>query len=170
MANGLPSRSRLEQAAGIKPDIPQQASAAVIPLRPYPYSSGAGGALPMEKSADTNSASDQVKGSASAMPDPTREEIDAKLATVEARTETRFVELSGKIDRVADSISVLANSVSTVRTEVKHESSLTRWTMAGLVIAGIAALWLTQNNMLASFMAGIAVHDAPVHQAPSSQR
>ena len=29
------------------------------------------------------------------------EEMDAKLATVEARTETRFMELSGKIDRVA---------------------------------------------------------------------
>lgn len=27
--------------------------------------------------------------------------IDQKLATVEARTETRFVELSGKLDRVA---------------------------------------------------------------------
>jgi hypothetical protein len=38
----------------------------------------------------------------SEMSDPTREEFDAKLATVEARTETRFVELSSKIDRLTD--------------------------------------------------------------------
>ena len=46
-----------------------------------------------------------------AMPDPTREEFDAKLATVEARSETRFTELSGKIDRVVelDSYSKLNN-------------------------------------------------------------
>ncbi|KRA70483.1 hypothetical protein ASD89_14105 [Caulobacter sp. Root656] len=32
----------------------------------------------------------------------TREEIEAKLEAVEARTETRFVELSGKIDRLGE--------------------------------------------------------------------
>jgi len=32
----------------------------------------------------------------------TREEIDAKLEAVEARTETRFVELSGKVDRLGE--------------------------------------------------------------------
>src|SRR5712692_4343006 len=46
------------------------------------------------------------------MPDPTREEFDAKLATVEARTETRFVELSGKIDRLSDSVTALASGVT----------------------------------------------------------
>ena len=86
--------------------------------------------------------------------------IDQKLATVEARTETRFVELSGKLDRVADSISSLTTAVSTVRSEVEEENKLTRWTIIGLVIAGIGALWLTQSNMLASFMAGIALHEA----------
>jgi hypothetical protein len=105
--------------------------------------------------------------SGDAMADPTREEFDAKLATVEARTETRFVELSGKIDRVADSISSLANSVTTIRTEVRHENNLTRWTIVGLVVAGLAALWVTQSNMLASFSAGVALHEA-IQKPPAS--
>jgi len=41
--------------------------------------------------------------SGAVMTDPTREEFDAKLATVEARTETRFVELGSKMDRVGES-------------------------------------------------------------------
>jgi len=45
------------------------------------------------------------------MSDPTREEIDAKLAAAEARTETRFTELNGKMDRLADSIAVLGSTI-----------------------------------------------------------
>jgi hypothetical protein len=104
------------------------------------------------------------------MAGPTREEIDAKLAVVEARTETRFVELTGKLDRVADSIATLAHSVSNVRSEVKHESNLTRWTIVGLVIAALAALWVTQSNMLASFTAGIAAHDAANSGASNTRK
>jgi hypothetical protein len=104
-----------------------------------------------------------------AMVDMTREEIDAKLATVEARSETRFVELSGKLDRVADAISRLGTSASDIRTEVKREASFTRWTIVGLVVAGLAALWVTQSNMLASFTAGIALHEAkPAAGGPPS--
>jgi hypothetical protein len=33
-----------------------------------------------------------------------REEIDAKLAATEARGETSFVELSGKMDRIIDAV------------------------------------------------------------------
>jgi uncharacterized membrane protein YjjP (DUF1212 family) len=102
------------------------------------------------------------------MSDPTREEIDAKLAAVEARTETRFTELSGKIDRLADSIAAL---VSTIRIEhdriksdmadLKSDNKYTRWTIVVTVVASalaaIAALWVTQANLLAAFSAGIAV-------------
>jgi hypothetical protein len=40
------------------------------------------------------------------MAEPTREEIDAKIAAVDARVETRFVELAGKIDRIADAVNI----------------------------------------------------------------
>ncbi len=103
------------------------------------------------------------------MAEPTREEIDAKLATIEARTETRFTELSGKIDRVANSINSLTGAVAGVR----RDNNFTRWTIAGLVIAGVAAICLTQSNMLASFMAGITLHDAQttsVHPPTTPQR
>jgi hypothetical protein len=105
-----------------------------------------------------------------AMPDPTREEFDAKLATVEARAETRFVELSGKLDRVADSITSLTGAIGTIRTEVKEDNKLTRWTIIGLVIAGLGVLWLTQANLLASFSAGIALHEAKPTASPSSPK
>lgn len=99
--------------------------------------------------------------------DVTREELNAKLETVEARTETRFMELSGKMDRVADSISSLRSEVSAVRADNKFTRSTIIVAVVGSVIAGLAALWVTQSNMLASFSAGIALHEAPP-QRPSS--
>jgi phage-related protein len=137
------------------------------------------------------------------MSDPTREEIDAKLATVEARTETRFTDLSGKIDRLADSIAVLGSTIrielESVKSEIanvksdianvksdvanvksdvanvksdvaglksdvvdlRSDNKYTRWTIVVTVVASalaaIAALWITQANLLAAFSAGIAV-------------
>lgn len=110
-----------------------------------------------------------------AMVVPTREEFDAKLALVEARTETRFVELSGKMDRIVDSISSLGSQMTTELGNVKSELNAvradnknTRYTIIIAVvtslIAGIAALWVTQGNMLASFSAGIVLRDS--HQSP----
>jgi hypothetical protein len=95
------------------------------------------------------------------MSNPTREEIDAKLATVEARTEARFIELSGKIDRVADSINNLTSVVTAIRAEVKEDYKFTRWTIGVTLVASLiaftAALWVTQGNLLAAFQSGIAV-------------
>jgi hypothetical protein len=125
-------------------------------------SSGKGRANDQQGMSDTEGAS---------MAGPTREEIDAKLATVEARTETRFTELSGKIDRVIDAVG-RANSdfvrvSGEIRTEiqtVKSDNKFTRTTIVVAIIAsilaGLAALWVTQSNMLASFQAGIALHAA----------
>jgi hypothetical protein len=102
------------------------------------------------------------------MSDPTREEIDAKLAAVEARTETRFTELNGKIDRLADSISVLRSDIA----DVKADNRYTRWTIIVTVIASalaaIAALWITQANLLAAFSAGIAVRAETRESSPST--
>jgi len=130
------------------------------------------------------------------MSDPTRQEIDAKLAAAEARTETRFTDLSGKIDRLADSLAVFASAirgeieglksevsglksevsglksevasvksdVANVKSEVdglRSDNKYTRWTIVVTVVASalaaIAALWVTQANLLAAFSAGIAV-------------
>lgn len=116
------------------------------------------------------------------MTDPTREEIDAKLAVIEARTETRFVELSGKIDRVIDTINrsnidfVKINGdaradMKELRVEmqdVKRDNKSTRTTIIATiiaaVIAGLGALWVTQSNLLASFQAGLAIHESAIPQ------
>jgi hypothetical protein len=102
---------------------------------------------------------DEPPSTGDIMSDPTREEFDAKLATVEARTETRFVELSGKVDRVGDAINALTLAVTTVRTEVKEDNKFTRWTFGVTLIASLiafgAALWVTQGNMLSAFQAGL---------------
>jgi hypothetical protein len=102
------------------------------------------------------------------MSDPTREEIDAKLAAVEARTETRFTELNGKIDRLADSISVLRSDIA----DVKSDNRYTRWTIIVTVIASalaaIAALWVTQANLLAAFSAGIALRTETRESPPTT--
>jgi hypothetical protein len=113
------------------------------------------------------------------MSDPTREEIDAKLAAVEARTETRFTELSGKIDRLADSISALGSTmrveferINSDIVELRSDNKYTRWTIVVTVVASalaaIAALWITQANLLAAFSAGIALRTETRESPPTT--
>jgi hypothetical protein len=104
------------------------------------------------------------------MADPTREEIDAKLATVEARTETRFMELSGKMDRIADSIGSLRGEIGDIRSDNKFTLVTIIIAVIGSIIAGLAALWVTQSNMLASFSAGLALHDAANQKPANNQK
>jgi hypothetical protein len=104
------------------------------------------------------------------MADLTREEIDAKLALAEARAETRFVELSAKSDRIADAINRIASDNAKNNAEIRADNKFTRTTILaaviGSVIAGLAALWVTQSNMLASFQLGISLHETG---SPSSK-
>lgn len=103
---------------------------------------------------------------------PSREEINARLEAAEARTGTRFAQLTGtidvrfanldnKIDRLVESVGLLSTQMLDVRREVRAENKTTRWTIVGIaiaaVIAALAALWITQANMLASFQAALAV-------------
>jgi len=112
------------------------------------------------------------------MPDISREEIDVKLELVEARTETRFVELNSKLDRLLDANTSFREIVSSEfvrinkdlkdsRQEVKRENSATRWTIVGVVIASVltavAAIWVTQCNLLAAFQAVLAATATPHH-------
>jgi len=105
------------------------------------------------------------------MAEPTREEIEAKLEAVEARTEARFTQLTGtidvrfanldgKIDRLVDSVWRLSEGVDAARKEGRADNKSTRWTIiivvVASVIAGLAALWTTQGNMLSAFQAGLA--------------
>lgn len=116
-----------------------------------------------------------------AMADPTREEFDAKLATVEARAEGRFIELSGKIDRVVDQVSALNSTIAALTTnvrdnfidlreEVRHVRTDNKFTRISIIIAvvasvlaGLGALWLTQANLLAAFQSGAAIHETPLN-------
>jgi hypothetical protein len=130
----------------------------------------------------------QAAEASATMPEPSREEFEAKLATVEARTETRFVELSGKIDRIADAITSSNNSltqqVSTLRTDVDRDlravladNRNTRWTIVitivAAILAALAALWGTQASLLSAFQAGLAVHGEQQQQQtapPATQK
>jgi hypothetical protein len=121
------------------------------------------------------SQSENISGAA--MTDPTREEFDAKLATVEAHTETRFVELGGKIDRVGDSITVLNSTMTSELGSVKSElvtgkadNKYTRWTIVLAVLAAIGALWVTQSNLLSAFQTGLLLKSEQVAPSPSAPR
>jgi hypothetical protein len=128
---------------------------------------------------------DELSGATSTkdatMSEPTREEIDAKIAAVDARVETRFMELSGKIDRLADAVTrANADSIKAsdgLRLEMQSVKADNRFSriaiitaVVGSVLAGLAAMWVTQGNMLASFQAGLASRgDATVDANPRSR-
>lgn len=108
--------------------------------------------------------------------DLNREEINARLETVEAKAETRFVELSGKLDRIADSIQTLSGEVGRLGkevTEVKSDNKYTRWTIIVTVIAStIAAVALVlqmQGNLLSAFQSGLSVIQTHQSEPPPSK-
>ena len=58
-----------------------------------------------------------------AMSDMTREEVDAKLQAVEARSEIRYVDLSGKLDRVLDALEAASQRSADLRAEISSRST-----------------------------------------------
>jgi hypothetical protein len=87
---------------------------------------------------------------------------------VEARTETRFVELSGKVDRLGEILTgdhgVLAQMAGlradtfTQMASLRADNKTTRWTVVVTVITSVlaaAALVMSvQANLLSAFQAG----------------
>jgi hypothetical protein len=130
------------------------------------------------------------------MADPlTRDEMNARLEAAEARTETRFAQLTGtvdlkftqtdhKVDRIAANVQELSAVVHSAVTEmradnkatiavVKADGKSTRiavYTTILAVLALVAALWIAgvgvENNMLAAFQAGIGVRTLPPDAQP----
>jgi hypothetical protein len=111
------------------------------------------------------------------MTTPTREEIDAKLAAAEARTETRFVELSGKMERIIDAVdrsnaeslrraTETKDELRTVNQNLTKEGQDTRRVIIGGIIASVLTavplIWATQANLLAAFQSGISLHEGHI--------
>jgi hypothetical protein len=92
---------------------------------------------------------------------PTHRELDALLAAAEARAEVRFASMQATLQQIALSLTG-ENGVIAELKAVKADNRNTRWTIlaifAGSVLAGLAALWTTQANLLAAFQASLAVH------------
>lgn len=115
---------------------------------------------------------------------PSREEIDAKLAAAEARTETRFVELRGDMDtrmtaidgrlgRLDDNINRMVNAVSSLEARIavsddiiRGEAKSTRTTM---IVTGIGAILSVFALVFALWQAGLSV-DANIFAAISAGR
>jgi hypothetical protein len=86
-----------------------------------------------------------------------RGEIEARLKASEASVKLEHLSIHSKVDLVLEKMSHmqslipdLHNHVSKLRDEVKADYSFTRWTIAGIVIAAVGALWVTQANLMAA--------------------
>jgi hypothetical protein len=98
---------------------------------------------------------------ANAMP---REEVIARLEAVEARGETRFVELGGKLDYLTDVLVgdhgffAQMNVLKADMTSLKADNKTTRWTIVITLITSIMAasalIVSVQANLLSAFQAG----------------
>ncbi|MFZ0269134.1 hypothetical protein [Caulobacter sp.] len=105
----------------------------------------------------------------------TREEITARLEAVEARSETRFVELGGKLDYLSDVLIgdhgffaqmnalktdnlAQSNALKAEMISLKADNKTTRWTVVitliTSIIAASALILSVQANLLSAFQAG----------------
>lgn len=115
------------------------------------------------------------------MSDPlNRDELAARLEAAEARTETRFVELSAELKAVALAVSSLNSNVTDQRRENRTDNTFTRWTIAGIVITSALAvvgiviatqgtMTTANGNVLSALQAGLSVQAASVPAAPPAQ-
>jgi hypothetical protein len=106
----------------------------------------------------------------SAMGDPSREEFDAKLAAAEARTQTLFAQIDGKIDRLSDNLVRLRDEVADSRKEVaesrkewRQEASSLRWWMVG---TGLVVLFGVVGSVVGILAYGLSSVELGMRSAP----
>jgi hypothetical protein len=81
------------------------------------------------------------------MAEHTREEVDAKLAAAEARTDTKIARIEGKLDLVLEKLTNVGEQIRTTDAHGREDNRSTRaniWVVGvslGILIAAIAALF-----------------------------
>ena len=87
------------------------------------------------------------RGSGVAMPEQTREEIDAKFAAVEARTDTKIVRIDGKLELILTKMTDLSAQFKRLNPTGREDARSTRNTIWGagvglaILIVAVAALF-----------------------------
>ncbi len=105
------------------------------------------------------------------MSNVSREEMDAKIQLSEARLETRLVQLDANVQRLIDAVKSSSDKsaadtvlLKTALDEVRADNRSTRWTIiitvVASVLAALAALWTTQQNLLSAVQTGISIQQA----------
>ncbi|MBB2963764.1 hypothetical protein [Methylobacterium sp. R2-1] len=89
-----------------------------------------------------------------------REYTDLKLEAAEARGEARFIELNGKLDRIIDSLSATANSLSTAREEARALRDEVRQDYRSTRTTIIVTVFSTAIALAALLMAIVTYGDA----------
>lgn len=82
--------------------------------------------------------------------------IDAKIAASEARTDTKFAKLEGKLDLILNKVDRLEGDSQRTRATVRNTGLTLFFGLASLMVA-ISALAF--NGFLGSFNAGVRVRD-----------
>lgn len=109
--------------------------------------------------------------------------VDAKLEAVEARTETKFAQLIGKMDMIVEKLGAVSVDIGALKTsvaEVDRKTNNMRIVIVSTVIAtGIAIVGILQtfashgheivDSMTAAYSAGISTGQANVNKIDESR-
>jgi hypothetical protein len=165
--------SNLRAEASLAPQKP--ISAAVVNLSAFAKTNNAANtaAPAVAESATLKTLGNTVRYEDIRMPDPTREEIDAKIAASEARGAIDIVRLEGKLEAFA---ATLSGKMDALQTSIQNAAAYNRDTRS-LIIASAFALAALIVGMAtygdALFGRGMNVRDvvqAVVHEQQESQK
>ena len=92
------------------------------------------------------------------MAEITREELDAKLETIETRMDARISSIETKIDHFIEKVDERSNRLEASMAEVRSDSKSLRWWLAGTAVATVLGVYGANismvQTMLASFESG----------------
>ena len=98
------------------------------------------------------------------MSEPTREEFDAKLATVEARLDGKLASIEGKLDRLFDRVDVsisYSKEAKEAADNARNVASSIKWNVAIIAITiaiglvAVAAFWVQGIEMISGLFESI---------------